>query len=360
MTEINEQRLLNTFFDLIRIYSPSGRERNVRAYIQDYLSDLSLDYKIDDFGNLIIYLPGKGESIVYLAHMDNVEPCNNVDPVVENGIIKSRGKTILGADMKAGIAAILEAVKHLKENNLEHRTVEMVFTREEEIGLKGAQRLNFNLLKSKKAVLFDGVGPLGSIAQKEAGASIVEISIKGKASHSGVIEKGAVSAIKIAGEIISSLPFGKARESTNFDIGLISGGQSVNTIAEKARMKGVIRSLNPAQEKVLMEEIAAKVKRIAANHGVSANVKLKEVAGYHAISPISGLVKSIIVNMKGLDIKPSFYDDMSSSEASVLSKKGIEAVNLGYGGEKDHTIEEKIKVEDLILMTKLLINISKC
>ena len=100
---------------------------------------------------------------MFSAHMDTVVPGENIKPQIRDGYIYSDGTTILGSDDKAGIAAILEAIRHIKENNIEHGDIELVFFIAEEGGLFGSKHLDYSLVQSKMAFILDSGGPVGDV-----------------------------------------------------------------------------------------------------------------------------------------------------------------------------------------------------
>ena len=107
---INKQRLINTFCDLVKIDSPSGEEDEIASFLSKKLTELGFNIFTDNYGN-IIAKQGEGNTLMLSAHMDTVEPGRNIQPIVDKDLIKSKEKTILGGDCKAGIAAILEGVE---------------------------------------------------------------------------------------------------------------------------------------------------------------------------------------------------------------------------------------------------------
>ncbi len=134
MTRIDETRLLETFLDLVRIDSPTGSEAACAAYCAEALEDAGCAVRFDDSaeatgsdtGNLIAVLPGSAPGTLGLsAHMDCVEPCRGVEPVVVDGVVRSAGATILGADDKVGLAAAIEVVRRLAETGGDHPTVKI-------------------------------------------------------------------------------------------------------------------------------------------------------------------------------------------------------------------------------------------
>jgi tripeptide aminopeptidase len=145
----NRKRLLKTFLQLVQIPSPSKEEGRVVGYIIKRLRSLGLKPFQDGFGNLIVNIKGKireADPIFFNAHMDTVATDGKVKPQIKKGIIYSDGSTILGADDKAGIAAILELTTVLKEENIAHGNIQLIFTAAEEIGLKGAKNLDRKIL----------------------------------------------------------------------------------------------------------------------------------------------------------------------------------------------------------------------
>ena len=134
---IDRDRLVNTFCELARIDSPSGEEEQVAQYLVGQLEALGLDVARDGYGN-VIATDGRDDPIMLSAHMDTVEPGRGVEPIVEGDRIRTNETTILGGDCKAGVAAILEAIESIKDDDTPHVPYQVAFTREEEIGLHDA------------------------------------------------------------------------------------------------------------------------------------------------------------------------------------------------------------------------------
>lgn len=130
---VNTNRLVESFMAYIQICSPTKSEKEFADFLKQELENLGLTVTIDDTteetgsntGNLIARLAGngKGESILFSCHMDTVSPGIGIKPQLVDGVIKSDGTTVLAADDKAGIAAIIEALKVIKENNLPHASI---------------------------------------------------------------------------------------------------------------------------------------------------------------------------------------------------------------------------------------------
>ena len=151
---INRERLARSFTELCEIESPSRMEYGVSRYLQKQFSQLGADKIIVDessaitgseTGNLIVTFKGNGSSaepILFACHMDTVGPTAGIEVVRNGNIFTSKGETVLGADDKSGIAALIELVFVLKEHKSTHCPIELLFTTCEEIGLIGAKALD--------------------------------------------------------------------------------------------------------------------------------------------------------------------------------------------------------------------------
>ena len=158
---VDQERLINSFSELVRIDSPSNEEEDVSKHLEDRLSRLGFQVERDAHGNVIASEPGD-EPLLLSAHMDTVEPGRGIKPQIVGDRIESDGTTILGGDCKAGVAAILEALESTAQEGRSRRPVQVVFTRGEEIGLVGATNLDYSMIRAKESVVFDGNGPVNS------------------------------------------------------------------------------------------------------------------------------------------------------------------------------------------------------
>ena len=240
---INEDRLVKTFCDLVQIDSPSDEEEEVAQDLSRRLEALGFEILRDAHGNLIAREDGENP-LLLSAHMDTVEPGRGIKPTIEGDRIVSDGTTILGGDCKAGVAAILEGLESVVEEELPRRTIQLAFTRGEEIGLVGARNMDFSMITADEAVVFDGNGPVNKLTGSSPTYVSFEVKITGRSAHAGVEPEKGLSAIKIAAEIISELPQGRLDEETTFNVGTISGGSVRNAVPEQATFTGEFRSRN--------------------------------------------------------------------------------------------------------------------
>lgn len=239
--------------ELIQIDSHSGKEGAIAKVLVKKLEEMGLEVTIDDAGvkaggetgNVIAKLKGtkNGPTILFSAHMDTVTPGEGVKPIVKDGVIYSDGTTVLGGDDKAGIAAILEGIRVIKENNIEHSDVEVVFSIWEEGGLFGAKYLDTSKISAEYGFVLDSGGAPGEIII-QAAQDKVNAKIIGKPAHAGVAPEEGVSAIMIAARAIDNMRLLRIDEETTANIGTISGGIATNIVAPEVTIKAEARSIN--------------------------------------------------------------------------------------------------------------------
>lgn len=241
--------LIKLFVELCEIPSPSLKEEILSQKILEIFRENSVEAGYDSYKNIIARIPAsKGyenvPSLLLSAHMDVVGGSEkvNVRTSSDGNFIETDKTRTLGADNKAGIAAILDLAIKLagSESKAFHGPIEITFTRDEEMGMSGAHNLDTSELNSKYAVIADG-GHLGELDCEGAGFTNVYIRVcGGKGGHSGINihDKSRVSAIKVLSQIDSLIPQGVYKGSeagtiTSINAGVVSGG-AVNTYFAEA------------------------------------------------------------------------------------------------------------------------------
>ena len=146
---INEERILNEFIELVSVPCPSKDEKQEAEMIMAKLREMGLEPEMDNAhlktggtcGNVWAYVKGNvpdAPVLFFEAHMDSVAPTTGTKVVRKDGVLYSDGTTTLGGDDKVGIAAMLEAVRALKEDGVAHGDIQLCFTVSEEIGCLGS------------------------------------------------------------------------------------------------------------------------------------------------------------------------------------------------------------------------------
>ena len=365
---INNERLLNTFLDYVRIDSES---RNEGAMAQKVIADLtalgcevyvdnSMDKTGSNTGNVYATLPGNapGEPIVLSAHLDTVVPGVGVEPVLEDGIIRSKGDTVLGSDDKSGVAAVVEALRVVTEQNIPHPTVQAVFTVCEEIGLFGSKYLEYDKLVGKQAIALD-TGTPGVIVTSGPGQYKIEVAVVGRKAHAGVAPEQGISAIQVLAEAIANMKLLRIDPETTANIGSIHADYPTNIVAERATMTAECRSRDAAKLEAQAEHMEACLQKACEKYG--ATLELERTKAYDAYSHQEDdpVIRRVAAAMTAAGLTPVLRPGGGGSDANNLCQNGIDAVVVGTGMDKVHTTAEQIAVADLEGTARMVLELIK-
>lgn len=364
---INEERLINKFFQYVKINSESFNEKEMADTLIKEMKELGMKVRTDTSGenigsnanNVYGYLVGNLniEPILFCCHMDTVKPGKGIQPVIKEGVIYSSGDTILAGDDKAGIAAVLEAIRTIKDKGLSHGPIEVVFTIAEEEGLYGAKGVQYEKLASKKGFIVDSSKEVGTVITKAPAESQITVKIKGKASHAGVEPENGISAIQVAAEAISNMKLLRVDEETTANIGVITGGEATNVVCPYVEIKAEARSLSMDKLNAQIEHMANCFKKASEKVGAEVYVESKLSYRNYTINKEDEILEIIREACDKIGVRFKAASTGGGSDVNVFASKGIKTVNLGTGMSKDHTTEEYIKVKDLVNTSKLVLEI---
>ncbi|MBU5265334.1 M20/M25/M40 family metallo-hydrolase [Virgibacillus proomii] len=362
---VNEKRLVKEFLELVQIDSETGYEAKIAEILKQKFQELGLVVVEDnskettghEAGNLICNWVGNKsgvEPIYFTSHMDTVVPGKNIKPNIKDGYITSDGTTILGADDKAGLAAILEAIRTVNENNLPHGDIQFIITAGEESGLVGAKALDPSLLHASYGYAIDSNGEVGDIIVAAPTQAKIHVVIKGKTAHAGVAPEKGVSAITLAAKAIAKMPLGRIDEDTTANIGRFEGGKQTNIVADHVEILAEARSLVPEKMETQVAKMKEAFETTAKEFGGSAKVTVKVM--YPSFKHEAGekVVEVARKAAKAIGRESKLLHSGGGSDANVISGYGIPTVNLAVGYEEIHTTNERIKVEDLVKVTELV------
>ncbi|MCE5330416.1 M20/M25/M40 family metallo-hydrolase [bacterium] len=372
--ELNKENFLKNFFDVLKIRSISGDELELSAYVKNELEKLGLKVLIDDCGkkfggntgNIIAkYIPKtlKNNPPVFLnAHLDTVKynDENCITPEIVKGKIINRNKNcILGADDKAAVCAILEALKFLIKNNVQSGIIYIIFSVGEELALFGSRYIDMSSIDAEYGFVFDSEGDIGTIINKAPFHNRINIKVKGKASHAGVSPEKGINSIKSAAMAISNINSGRLDEETTCNIGVIKGGVETNIVPEITEVKSEVRSINVHKLDKVTNELICEFKKASEIFQTKLEYEiLREYNGYE-IKEDAMPVKIAGYAIKKLGITPCIRSTGGGSDTNNFNSKGKQAVNLSSGIENCHSNEEFIKVEELAKLIKLIIEICR-
>lgn len=373
---VNRERISEEFRAMAAISSPSFKEGEISRYLKERFERLGAEVVYDqaadaigsESSNMVARLPGTSEAtepFLLLVHMDTVTPAEGVVPILEDGVFRSAGNTILGADDKAGIAEAIEALEVIKEQQIPHPPIEIVVTVCEEIGLLGAKNFDFGLINAKKGVALDTT-EINVCINKAPAANRFKIEIVGREAHAGVSPEKGISAVEVAARAIAHMPLGRIDDHTTANIGLIAGGQATNIVPRGVQLDGEVRSHDEKRVGEYMDAILRCVQEACEEsmkeidgelHKARFDFEVRDdypVMAVHEDAAILDLVREAgdalgrTVEVKGAG---------GGSDANIFNKYGVETVILGTGMERVHSIEEFVRVDDMVSVAELVVEI---
>ncbi|TWI57871.1 tripeptide aminopeptidase [Halalkalibacter nanhaiisediminis] len=367
---INEKRLVDEFLELVQIDSETKYESVIAPILKKKFEDLGVTVIEDDAasktehsaGNLICTLEGNKEGvdpIYFTSHMDTVVPGKGVKPSIKDGYVVTDGTTILGADDKAGIAAMLEALRVLKEENIEHGTIQFIITVGEESGLIGAKVIDPKMMKAKYGFALDSDGPVGNIIVAAPTQAKIKAIVHGKTAHAGVAPEKGISAITVAAKSISKMSLGRIDKETTANIGRFEGGSQTNIVCDHVEILAEARSL--VNEK--MEAQVAKMKEAfestAAEMGTKADVEVEVMYPGFKLGDGDEVVEVAKRAMTAIGRTPELLQSGGGSDANIFAGHGIPTVNLAVGYEDIHTKNERMPIAELVKLSEAVVAVMK-
>ena len=354
---VNEERLVKRFMEYVRIDSESKNEKAFGEHLAAELRALGMEVHLgpvlteegSNFGNIVAKLPGNvpGTPVAFSCHMDTVTPGIGIKPVVRDGMIYSDGTTILGADDKAGIAEVMEALTELTEEEIQHGPVEVVFSVMEEKGLRGATNLDSADLEARHVYVLDG-GTVGGLTMESPYQEKLDITVFGKAAHAGVEPEKGISALYVAAKAIARMKLFPIDEETTANIGTIEGGRATNIVMPEVKMQAEARSLNPQKIERQMRHMIELFEEEAAEAGAKLELVRRPSYPGYKLDPKDEIVVKAQRAYEKAGIPVIFEKSGGGSDTNVFWLKGIKALTLGTGEEKAHTLEESVNIAEMV------------
>ncbi len=352
------------------------------------------DAHMDEWGYVMATLPANTDKDVpvigFIAHVDtspavsgkDVKPkihknYQGGDIVLENGkvikadsnpelkdmigfdIITTDGTTLLGADDKAGIAEIMDAMNYLvKHPEIKHGTIKVCFTPDEEVG-RGTEHFDVEKFGAKYAYTIDG-GTRGEVETETFSADAVNIDFIGRNVHPGYAKGKMINSIKMAAHFLESLPKDRlSPETTEGREGYVHP-VSVNGNEEKTTVKFIIRDFIDEKLKEyedLLKELADKT--VEAFPGSS--MEFKVIEQYRNMKNILDQHPQVeefaLEALRRLDIKPIQSAIRGGTDGSRLSYMGLPTPNLFAGGHNFHAVTEYVAIQDMEAATQMIVTL---
>lgn len=370
---VNQQRLVDEFMELVKVDSESKFEADMARVLKEKFTALGLQAEEDDSSsrsgcqanNLMFTLPpangGEQAPVIYFTcHMDTVVPGKGIKPRIdEEGIIRSDGTTVLGSDDKAGIAAMLELVRVLREDSIPHGTIKFVITAGEESTLLGSRSMTPGWVQADFGYAIDSNGNVGGIAVAAPFQSKVFITVTGKTAHAGVNPEAGISAITVAAKAVARMPLGRIDKETTANFGTFSAVGETNIVTEKVQLVGEARSL--VKDKLEKQLDAMKSACESACHEMGASCEFRYEMMYpgYKYDETAPHVQLAMQAVEKLGLTPNLFQSGGGSDANLFNGQGIPTVNLSVGYQAIHTVNEHIAVKDLVKVSELVVEITR-
>lgn len=402
------ENLINRFIKYAKVYTTSDedstttpstqRQKNLAKILVEDLKEIGIDNAyMDDNSYVYGFVPANTDKICntigFIAHMDTAPAANgeNVKPQIHknyNGediilnkeknivlsikefpylkeqigktLITTDGTTLLGADDKAGIAEIIEAIKYIIENKeIEHGPIAIGFTPDEEVG-RGADLFDVKKFNANFAYTIDG-GHVGELEYENFNAAGAIVNITGKSVHPGSAKDILINATTIGMEFHSLLPEDEVPEKTEgydgfYMITDFKGG------IESATLKYIIRDFaieNLQKRKDLLKNISEIINEKYKSQLVKVDVHDEYYNMKKVIEPVMYVIELAKKSMLEADVIPKIVPIRGGTDGAKLSYMGLPTPNIFTGGANFHGIYEYISGEDMVKAKETIINIIK-
>src|ERR687890_1496328 len=351
--------VVDLFTELAAIASPPGEERPVADAVARYLRDLGLSVDEDDagaavgstIGNLYCRVEptgnGSGTPIFLCAHLDTVPPEGSIEPVIEDGVVRNAGGTILGADNKAAVAAMLEGTRRVLAEGRPHAGIELLFTPKEEVGLLGAAAFDHARFHARVGYVYDQAAPIGDVILGAPHSQSMEVRFRGRAAHSGMYPEEGRSAIAAAARAIADMRLGRLDDETTTNVGTIEGGSARNIVPEWCSFRAEARSLDDRKLADVVEEMLEVCTFAASLAECDVETEVNEDYRAYRFRRDDVPVRLALAAFERTGHEPRFDTTGGAADANVFNERGLECLNLANGMADIHTPDERIAAGDL-------------
>ena len=348
---------LDLFIELAAIPSPPGEERGVADVVLRYLNGLGLEPDEDGCGPRIgstignIYAriapTADGTPLFFCAHLDTVPPDGRLEPVVEDGFVRNAGGTILGADNKSAVVAMLEGTRRVLAEHRPHAGIELLFTPKEEVGLIGAYAFDHDRLHAEVGYVYDQAAPIGEVILGAPYSQSLEVRFHGRAAHSGMFPEEGRSAIQAAAKAIADLRLGRVDEDTTANVGVISGGTGGNIVPERCSFAAEARCHDERKLGELIQEMLETITFAAQVSGCDVETAVDPSARGYRFKRDDEAVRLAAAALERTGFQPTYGLSGGGADANVFNERGLQCLNLANGMTDIHTPDERIAVADL-------------
>lgn len=349
-------RMVQQFMEMVRIDSESGNEARMIEYLQGEVQKLGGESQLDEYGNMIARFEEKGcsgsEPILLSCHADTVKPGVGIEPVIEGGVIRSKGDTILAADDKAGLAEALEALRVAEVRP----KIEFAVSRQEEVGLLGVKSMNFSLLTAKRGFLLDN-DTLETIVIGGPSYFAIDVTVKGRAAHAGMEPEKGINAIQAASKAIAAVELGRLDHETTANVGIIEGGLIRNGVPDVCTFQAECRSADHDKAVALNERMTGIIRKQVEAAGATVEITSDNLCKAVSIPDDAWSVRIAQQALSTVGINAGTVFITGYTDASIYNNEGIEMAVIGIGAQNEHSTEECIAIADMEKALNVIVEI---
>src|SRR4051812_49227958 len=301
-------------------------------------------------GNLIARSPGAGEGwLMFCAHVDTVPHQGRVEVIDDEGVFRSRGETILGADNKAAVAVFMELIARHVERPAPVG-VELVLTVAEEQGLRGAKAFDVSQLRSQAGFVLDHAGAVGEVIVTTPTQQKILADFAGVEAHAGIRPEDGSNAIAAAAAAIARMELGRLDEDTTANVGVIEGGTSGNVVPGHCGVVAETRSLDAERAAKVAGDMTEACAWGASEHGCDVDVHIEELFRGYELPKDSPALALAEAGLRSAGLEPQRVAIGGGSDANALRLDGFDCVLLSNGTESVHTSDELVSARSLETM----------
>lgn len=364
---------LDLLCELAAIPSPSGQERAVAERVGKEIEDLGLPVSVDDSGSRIdsdsgnLYArleptaPG-GTPIFFCAHLDTVVPTGPIEPIVVDGYVRNAAGTILGADNKAAIASMLEAVRRVLVENRPHAGIELLLTTREETGCQGAAAFDVSQLQARLGFVYDHQAPIGDVVTAAPYQRAVDATFRGRSAHAGINPEDGRPAIQAAARAIADLRLGRIDDETTANVGMIDGGTARNVVPDRCTVVAEARSRDESKLVSLVQEMVDAFTFAASICDCDVETGLLELYRGYRLAPDDPLLLVAFEALRRTGFEPRGVEVGGGADASIFNERGRPCVVLANAMEHIHSPDEQIAVaalESMVDVTLAIVDVAR-
>ena len=335
--------------ELLPIPSLSWKEDGISAYVISRMSEFGYVFRDDSIGNLLFYRSLRGPKVMLATHMDTVALANEPHVLENDEYFYTDGRTALGADDKASIAALLKAAESSPD-------ALFLFTRAEETGCQGSAKLTPDFFRDfdiKAVFVLDASGEVGTAITAAPGKDVIDITITGKTAHAGFAPESGINAIQTAAVAISRTATGRIDEETTCNLGTLMAPGSINVVPDKATYSYEVRSRSDEKRIKKTEEIIYNAEHAAIESGAKCEVSRKTLYLPYSVTADDASLKIAEKAIEAIGRKMDVKSTSGGSDTNNLRTIGLDAITLSVGYENPHSVNERMPKKELEALAKL-------